>query len=252
MKHKSLPWTILLTVGLLGTSVCAYALHALLFHDVYHIVYYLLLDIAFIPINILLVTLIISRLFDAHDHKKVQNKLNMVIGVFFSEIGSTLLASLKEFDPQSELISVKLADQKFWQDNDVKAIKSIIRANDLMLRGSNLEIDSLHKLLIQKKYFLLGLLENQNLLEHDVFTDLLWAVFHLAEELALHNTIDNTTKADKQHLVVDMQRVYSLLILQWVAYMKYLQENYPYLFSMAVRTNPFNPKNIIIPEAVKV
>ncbi|MEW6528109.1 MAG: hypothetical protein AB1444_15750 [Spirochaetota bacterium] len=27
------------------------------------------------------------------------------------------------------------------------------------------------------------LLENPNLLEHDMFTDLLWAVFHLTEEL---------------------------------------------------------------------
>jgi len=31
---------------------------------------------------------------------------------------------------------------------------------------------------------LLGLLGNPNLLEHDSFTDLLWAVFHLMEELS--------------------------------------------------------------------
>jgi hypothetical protein len=34
---------------------------------------------------------------------------------------------------------------------------------------------------------------------------------------------------------------HSLLISQWVDYMKHLKKNYPYLFSLAIRINPFNP-----------
>jgi len=29
--------------------------------------------------------------------------------------------------------------------------------------------------------------------------------------------------------------------VQWLAYMKHLKKEYPYLFSLAVRTNPFDP-----------
>jgi hypothetical protein len=31
-----------------------------------------------------------------------------------------------------------------------------------------------------------------------------------------------------------------LLVLEWVSYMRYLKEHYPYLFSLAMRTNPFD------------
>jgi len=36
------------------------------------------------------------------------------------------------------------------------------------------------------------------------------------------------------------QRVYGLLVPEWLAYMKHLKKNYPYLFSLAMRTNPFD------------
>jgi hypothetical protein len=39
----------------------------------------------------------------------------------------------------------------------------------------------------------------------------------------------------------DVQRGYVLLIKEWLAYMAHLQTRYPYLFSLALRTNPFDP-----------
>jgi hypothetical protein len=38
-----------------------------------------------------------------------------------------------------------------------------------------------------------------------------------------------------------MRRSYILLISEWLDYMRHLKENYPYLFSFAMRTNPFDP-----------
>ena len=38
-----------------------------------------------------------------------------------------------------------------------------------------------------------------------------------------------------------MQRGYVLLIKEWLAYMAHLKTRYPYLFSLALRTNPFDP-----------
>ena len=37
-----------------------------------------------------------------------------------------------------------------------------------------------------------------------------------------------------------MNRAYGLLVREWVMYMAYLKANYPYLFSLAARTNPFD------------
>ena len=47
--------------------------------------------------------------------------------------------------------------------------------------------------------------------------------------------------ADRGHLASDVQRGYVLLIKEWLAYMAHLKTRYPYLFSLALRTNPFDP-----------
>jgi len=63
------------------------------FRDSHHIILYLIGDIAFLPIQVLLVTLIIDRLLSAREKQAMLKKMNMVIGAFFSEVGSQLLKS---------------------------------------------------------------------------------------------------------------------------------------------------------------
>ena len=46
----------------------------------------------------------------------------------------------------------------------------------------------------------------------------------------------------REHLVGDIKRLYSLLICEWLDYMRHLKDHYPYLFSLAIRTNPFDEK----------
>jgi hypothetical protein len=53
------------------------------------------------------------------------------------------------------------------------------------------------------------------LLEHDSFTDLLLAIFHLSEELAARDTLDGLPQSDYEHLAGDIKRAYTLLIREW-------------------------------------
>ena len=55
-------WQILLAVTLLVLSAALYLLHFSIFRDAHHIAIYLLGDIAFLPLEVLLVTVIIHRL----------------------------------------------------------------------------------------------------------------------------------------------------------------------------------------------
>ena len=93
-----------------------------------------------------------------------------------------------------------------------------------------------------KRGFMLALLQNPNLLEHDTFTELLWAVFHLTEELALRPDLDRLSDKDRLHLAGDAKRAYVLLALEWMSYLEHLCTAYPYLYSLAVRMNPLNPE----------
>ena len=42
------------------------------------------------------------------------------------------------------------------------------------------------------------------------------------------------------HLIGDMNRIYTNLMYEYVYYMLYLKHNYPYMISIALRTNPFD------------
>lgn len=58
------------------------------------------------------------------------------------------------------------------------------------------DIYQLKEFLVSRRGFLVSLLENQNLLEHERFSDLLWAVFHLVEELEARRTFENMPKTN--------------------------------------------------------
>ena len=58
---KNVKWQIALSGSLVLLTSGLYFLHFLIFHDARHIFIYLLGDIAFLPLQVLFVTLIINR-----------------------------------------------------------------------------------------------------------------------------------------------------------------------------------------------
>jgi len=105
-----------------------------------------------------------------------------------------------------------------------------------------LEKNGLRDFLRVKGDLLLRILENQNLSEHGEFTDLMRAVFHLKAELVGREDLNSLQENDLKHIAVDVERAYLPLTRAWLHHLKYLRNQYPYLYSLAVRTNPFNPK----------
>ena len=168
------------------------------------------------------------------------NKLNMVIGVFFSEVGLRLLALFSSADPEMEKIRGKLIVTGKWTDPEFRKVSAEIRLHQGMVRVDAMDLAGLQSFTREKRDFLLRLLENPILLEHETFTDLLRAVFHLAEELAYREDLSDLPASDLGHLVFDIKRAYVLLIAEWLDYMRYLKTHFPYLFSLALRTNPFD------------
>ena len=75
---------------------------------------------------------------------------------------------------------------------------------------------------------------------------MLHAVFHLAEELVAREQLTDLPQTDYDHLSGDLTRVYSQLVIEWLTYMQYLKLKYPYLFSLAMRTNPFDENASVI------
>jgi hypothetical protein len=237
---RLLNWQILLGLILVTLSAVFYLIHYLIFSDVHHIFLYLIGDIAFVFIEVLLVTLILHQLLHYREKRAMLSKLNMVIGAFFSEVGSELLKTFSGFDTEAHKITQELIVAKDWPEKQFLRTLKTIQTHNYKIDSRTADLESLKNFLKEKRQFLLRLLENPNLLEHESFTNLLWAVFHLTEELTERRSLKGLPEPDYQHLAGDIKRVYQLLLTEWLAYMVHLSNNYPYLFSLAIRTNPFD------------
>jgi len=238
---KRFNWQILLGLLLIALSAFFYLIHYGIFRNAHHIFIYMIGDVAFVPIEVLLVTLIIHQLLSARDKRSMLKKLNMVIGAFYSEVGTRLLESFSEFDKHPDTIREYLIMDKDWSSKKFSHTAKQIKKYDYSVDIKKGNLEELQRFLVGKRNFLLGLLENPNLLEHESFTELLWAVFHLTEELSYRNDVNRLPHTDYQHLSGDIRRAYVLLLSQWMVYMKHLETDYPYLFSLSLRTNPFDP-----------
>lgn len=188
----------------------------------------------------------IEFMIDERERKARLEKLNMIIGTFFSETGTPLLKKVSAYDSKLDEISSVLIVSDNWPDEEFTRARGVLEAHAYNLDSRSLPLDELHGFLTDHKRFLLALLENPQLLEHDSFTPLLQALFHLTEEMMAREKFTGLPPADYAHLSGDINRVYRLLVIEWLAYMQYLRHNYPYLFSLAMRRNPFDRKASVI------
>jgi voltage-gated potassium channel len=181
-----------------------------------------------------------EAMLSRRDKQTRMRKLNMVIGVFFSEVGTKLIRSFSDADPHFEEIQKGMVVTENWSHRDFLTVSKHLKNFPYGIDISKTDLDFLKKFLLRQRDFLVRLLENPILLDHESFTDLLRAVFHLTEELAYREDTRQLPGTDQSHIAGDMKRAYHLLVLQWLDYMQYLKGNYPYLFSLAMRTNPFD------------
>jgi hypothetical protein len=237
--RRRFSFVVYLAVGFVALSGLLYFVHYLIFRDVHHIFIYLLGDLAFLPLEVLLVVIIIERVLARREMQAKLEKLNMVVGAFFSEIGNRLLQDLLEhFDNRSE-ISGHLNVTGSWTKKDFQKADKFAHQLRVEVDCRNIDLGGLKAFLEEKREFLLTLLENPSLLEHDRFTDLLWAVTHLDEELAVRPTLIDLPEKDLDHLAGDIRRLYDHLASEWLDYVQHLKLRYPFLFSLVLRTHPF-------------
>jgi hypothetical protein len=228
---------VAVAVILLATSGILYLIHYLIFRDAHHIYIYLLGDFAFLPLQVLVVGLIIDRIFSWREKQAMLSKMNMVVGVFFSEMGTRLLGELLPGFDRPQIIA-RLGVRPNWNANDFRQATAFAESLKPQADCRAINLEALKDFLSHERDLVLRLLENPNLLEHERFTDMLWAVSHLAEELEARPQLQDLPKSDEAHIGTDIGRAFGALAAQWLEYIQHLKSNYPYLFSLVVRTHP--------------
>jgi len=239
-------WKLLLATGLLLASALLYGAFFTFHPDREVVADWFLGSVAFLPFQILLVTLIVDELLGRRERQARLKKLNIVIGVFFSEVGMELLGACLALERRAGELRAELGRAASWSPARLEAEAARYRGLEPDAEPGVEGLERVRVLLRDRRAVLTSLMVNPSVLEHEHFTDLLWAVFHLAEELGERGDIRDLPPSDLAHLAGDVQRVFPILIAEWLSYLRHLQEDYPYLYSLAGRTNPFDPEAKVV------
>ena len=175
------------------------------------------------------------------DVKQRMKKQNIVLGIFFSEMGYQLLKLFSSYNQSRGKLSELAHIDMNWSDGQLTELVHRLEKDRLKVEISKVNLNGLIQFLGQKHGFIISLLENPVLIENEGFTELLLAIAHLHEELKSRESLDGLPQIDLKHLSGDINRGYALLVEEWLVYLIHLKKHYPYLYSLAVRKNPFNP-----------
>jgi hypothetical protein len=246
MRINKLWFNAMIGISLVLSSILIYYTQIVLFHDPRNTLFYLFQDIAFVPLQVFIVTLIVEGILNAREKRETIRKMNVVISAFYSEVGTQAIVILSSHVENTHSINNILNVSPDWKDEDFRAAVKNIKLLQYDLYSGKSDIGLLKSFLKDKRHFMLSMFENTNLLEHDTLTDMLWAIFHVSDELESRDSLDSLPEKDLEHLSIDIKRAYGLLIIEWLYYMNHMKREYPYLFSLAVRKSPFNENGSVI------
>jgi len=239
-------WKLIVGIGLVVLSLAMMTAHYLIFNDAHHLFIFFIGDLAFIPIEVLIVTLLIDQMLESREKQRRMEKLNMVIGTFYSKIGTPLISQLVKSDETIGRIKEHLIIGTEWHNEQFHEVEVCLKDHTCGVAIDRVDLEALRNFLLSNEDFLLRLVENPMVFEHETFTDLILAIFHLTEEMRSRGDLASLPSSDKEHLRIDIQRVYTQLIPEWIKYMEYLKGHYPYLFSLAIRKNPFDDSASVV------
>lgn len=223
----------IIIIGILPiVSVLIYGIQFIMFHQANDTIFYFFQDLAFVPIQVVFVTIIINRFMNMIEARKKVKKINVIISTFFVEAGTSIMRAMSEFNRNNEEFCEIILKDEFTKKNSI-LIKKRVKEFRFDIYADPQKLEKLALKLNQYREFTLNMLGNDNLLEHDSFTDMLWAVFHVVDELQVRKNFDNLEKSEIEHLSFDIFRAYSAMVSEWINYMSYLYAEYPFLYKTA-------------------
>ncbi|WP_160680434.1 hypothetical protein [Clostridium sp. C8-1-8] len=223
-------------------SLIFYFLQIYIFHDQRDTAFYLLQDLAFVPLQVIIVTILIDQIVKYKEQQDNFKKISVVIGAFFTETGVNAIRNLSAFNLNFHEICKNLSIGDNWTDKDYNnAIKEFKELN-ITIDSKASDLKLLKEFIFSNRQNILTMFENKTLLEHNNFTDMLWSLYHIYDELNFRDNLYDLEEEDFLHLSIDIKRCYQLMVVEWLNYMSHLKTEYPFLYSLAVRKNPFSDK----------
>lgn len=188
-----------------------------------------------IPINAILTTFLLDSIFKCILRRKERKKINMLIDIFYSEIGNDILKVISKADKCAERIKCLSTIKKEWLIGEYQKIFDDFDNFENCLDIDKLDLDLLRKLLEDATPISIHFLTNTSLQDREEFKEIVLAILHLKKDLD-YKDIENDKSG---YIKKEIEELYLLLSKRWMNYMYHLEEFKPRLFERALLNSPF-------------
>lgn len=241
--YKKINGSIVLSTGLLIISMIIYAIHYIIFGHAEDTISGIILSLGYVPLGMIYEILILDKILEAREKIKSTNKINMLMGSFYHEIGNRILNLIVEGDRSIKEVQVYTQVSLLWEADQFQTLSEVLTSYKCDLDIDNINLDEINNMLDLESKFLLSLITNPMLDEYEDFGNMIMSLLHLRDELQSRFYNKMLMDYEKIHIRNDICRVYRHLLLQWVDYMKHLKDVYPELYVKALINSPFDSRD---------
>jgi len=247
MKYfKSNRNKIVFAAVLIAITIVFFLMQYGLYHRPEEAGFLLFQDLAFLPLEVLLVTMILESIIKEREKREKLDQIDVLVGAFFSEMGAETIRRIKAFITNMEGLGDALNLGPSSTSRDFSGATAMVMHYTFKAESLGGDLKGLGNFLYENKRNLLDMFSNPNLLENSRFTSMLWAIYHLMDEIQNREDLGASPPSDLMHLAGDLERAFPLLVVEYIYYMEHMKSKYPYLFSLAVRKNPFLEKKSVV------
>ena len=221
------------TIILLILSIIIYSIQILLFDDPRTTFFYILQDLAFMPITIAFATLMVGEVLNWREKNERKEKTRMLTSTFFTEIGAILAHYTLSMTQEDDFLHLVARNGGNIDNMTADEIIQKLEHHKIKVKLNKEGYEKARNLILSNQTNLLVISSNPLILEHEYFTEMLWGVFHLIDEFRLRGEWDVLSKTDIAHLNVDFAKVLRLMLINWIGNSEYLAKNYPAFYNVA-------------------
>ena len=219
-------------LALIVLSAAIYLLQVLIFHDERTTAFYLLQDLAFMPVTIAIATLVVGELVEEREKKERLEKTKMLTSSFFTGIGAFLIREILQMTDADGLV-YEVVKNGAEQSGRVGEVQKQLQSVKLNVHMDAAGYTKIQQIIRSNQTNILVIASNPLIIEHECFSEMLWGVFHLMDEFRLRGSWDDLSEQDIEHFNQDFEKVLRLLLMNWAGNVRYLKETYPAFYAAA-------------------
>ena len=224
---------------LLCASALLYAIHYLIFRDLHHLAIFGLHELAFVPLEVILVTLGLDQLVEKTHREEARSKVSIIETLYFNESGGTMLRYLTSFDPDAARLRELLQVTEDWHSSDFRQAIRQLKSYPFLLDLDRIDFFGLHYHLSQRHEYYRSMLENPALTQSDAFTEMIMKIYLLWEELDGRTNLYQLPEKDRSYLAELLHEIYRELTEYWLDNVYNHSIHNRFRLHRAIESNPF-------------